>query len=225
MEALAALKSAEQEIERAERDLPEWERLEANIAGLKSEAAAYQELAGMLADGSFMRYVVERRQRALLGIASEILQQMTNGRYGFSVDFSVVDAEVGQPRSPRTLSGGETFLASLALALGLMELAGRSGGRLEAFFLDEGFGSLDTETLELALSELDRRARSGRLIALISHVPVVAESIDDVLEVRRTADGSTAWWRNSHEADVDEELVGAVGRCRCAGAHVEVLWS
>src|SRR5207248_11550598 len=92
-----------------------------------------------LTDGRFIGYVVTRRQRALLALASEILGSMTGSRYGFAEDFRIVDRAFGQPRGSKTLSGGEAFLASLALALGLVELAARGGGRLEALFLDEGF--------------------------------------------------------------------------------------
>lgn len=70
------------------------------------------------------------------------------------------------------------------------ELAGRSGGRLQALFLDEGFGSLDPDALDQALNELERRANSGRLIAMISHVPAIAERIEQVLQVTKTPLGS-----------------------------------
>lgn len=81
-----------------------------------------RELAILLADGKFMAAVVKRRQRALLGIASELFQSMTKDRFAFSDDFRIVDGHTGQPREVKTLSGGETFLASLSLALALVEL-------------------------------------------------------------------------------------------------------
>ena len=115
---------------------------------------------------------------------------MTGDRYGFAADFDIVDKLTGQPRSTKTLSGGETFLASLALALGLVEMAGRSGGRLDALFLDEGSGALDADALDEALSELERRAASGRLVGVISHIGAVAERIETVLRVDRTPEGS-----------------------------------
>ena len=121
-----------------------------------------------LLGGNFAGFVVEERQRALLGVATSILEEMSGGRYGFADDFAIVDRASGQPRSAKTLSGGETFQASLALALGLVELAGRSGGRLNALFLDEGFGTLDTNALDEALEELERRAQAGRVIGVIA---------------------------------------------------------
>jgi exonuclease SbcC len=115
---------------------------------------------------------------------------VTGGQYGFTKDFDIVDRQTNTTRTPDTLSGGETFLVSLALALGLVELADRSGGRLQALFLDEGFGSLDPDALDQALSALERRAEAGRLIAMISHVPAIAERIEQVLQVTKTPQGS-----------------------------------
>ncbi len=160
-----------------------------------------QELTGLLTDGRFIGYVVGRKQHALLALASEILASMTGNRYGFAQDFQIVDRFSGQPRPVKTLSGGETFLASLALALGLVELAGRSGGRLDALFLDEGFGSLDANALDSALGELERRASGGRLVAVISHLRAVAERIETVLSVASTPAGSEAHWITGPERE------------------------
>lgn len=152
--------------------------------------AALSELHHLLLDSNFVQYAVENRQHALLASASLVLDEVTGGRFGFSADFLIVDNETGQARATRTLSGGETFLASLALALGLVEVTARSGGRLDALFLDEGFGSLDPNVLQQALGALERRAQSGRLVALISHVPLVAEQIERVLQVSKDHEGS-----------------------------------
>jgi exonuclease SbcC len=100
-----------------------------------------------------------------------------------------LDAEV--QRDVETLSGGELFLASLALALGLAEAVARHGGRLDCFFLDEGFGSLDPESLDLALSGIERIAAPGRLIGLVSHVPEMAARIEDLIVLDKDPDGMT----------------------------------
>ncbi len=155
---------------------------------------ALRELARLLTDGKFIGHVVDRKQRSLLVVASKLLGDMTKNRYGFSQDFQVVDRLTGEPRSVMTLSGGETFLASLALALALVELAGREGGRLDALFLDEGFGSLDANALSEALDALHDQAAKGRLVAVISHLHAVAESIERVLRVELTPAGSRAQW-------------------------------
>ena len=99
-------------------------------------------------------------------------------------------------RSVRTLSGGETFLASLALALALSErlpeIAGHGGAMsLESLFLDEGFGSLDQESLDVAIGGLEALAGGRRLIGVISHVPEVAERLPDRIEVVRNGAVST----------------------------------
>ena len=161
------------------------------------------ELARLLQDAQFVGHVIERRQRQLLIVASEILGSMSGEAYGFAEDFEIVDRSTAQPRPTRTLSGGETFLASLALALALVEIAGRSGTQLDALFLDEGFGSLDASALDEALSALELQAGGGRLVAVVSHVRAVAERIETVLEVTRTAAGSRADWR----AGADRELM------------------
>ena len=105
--------------------------------------------------------------------------------------FAVVDRFNGdERRSVKTLSGGETFLASLALALSLSEhlpgLSNRGGlVSLESLFLDEGFGSLDAESLDLAVQGLETLAGGHRMIGVISHVPELAERIPDRIEVHK----------------------------------------
>ncbi|MCA1645238.1 MAG: hypothetical protein LC797_07125, partial [Chloroflexi bacterium] len=168
--------------------------LDSRISATKPMVDSLRELASLLADGKFMAAVVKRRQRALLGIASELFQSMTKDRFAFSDDFRIVDGHTGQPREVKTLSGGETFLASLSLALALVELTSRGGGRVEALFLDEGFGSLDTNALGEALEALTRQAGGDRLVAVISHMRDVAENFDNVLVVTKTVGGSQARW-------------------------------
>ncbi len=100
----------------------------------------------------------------------------------------------GSVRDPKTLSGGETFLASLALALSLVELYSRAGGRLGALFLDEGFGSLDLESLTAALDALSAETGGEKLVAVISHLHAVAEAVTDVLWVSKELGASSASW-------------------------------
>lgn len=192
----------------AEAQISQAARLDAQIDKAEEQRVDHLELHRLLADGQFVRYVIERRQRTLLAVASETLGTMTGDRYGFSADFQVVDRITGRPRSAKTLSGGETFLASLALALGLVEIAGRSGARLDALFLDEGFGTLDSNALDEALAALERRAVDGRLVAVVSHVRAVAERIEAVLEVQKPATGSVATWRegSARQALVERDL-------------------
>lgn len=193
------------DLDQAREQEPKAADLGRRISEGQDFVASLEEVAALLTDGRFIGHVVSRKQRALLAVASDIFGSITGGRYGFAEDFQVVDRLSGQPRSAKTLSGGETFLASLALALGLVELAGRSGGRLEALFLDEGFGSLDANVLEEALGELERRASTGRLVGVVSHLRAVAERIEKVLNVTSGPSGSEIRWVTGAER---ESLVG-----------------
>lgn len=200
-EAIFVSRSAMKEIELARSQLPRWTVLRDALERARPSVDALGELTRLLSDGKFVGHVVRKQQRGLLAIASELLCKTSGGRFGFAESFEVVDLLTGQIRNVKTLSGGETFLASLALALGLVELAGRSGGRLDALFLDEGFGSLDANCLAEALEALGQQAQAGRLVAVISHLHAVAESIDDVLMVTRDRSGSRARWLRGEERE------------------------
>lgn len=141
--------------------------------------------------------------------ANTRLRTMTGGRYEFlhsdavarggaqsGLALDVLDAYTGETRSPQSLSGGEKFQASLALALGLAEvLTNRAGGlRLDTLFIDEGFGSLDSDTLETTMATLDNLRAGGRTIGLISHVEAMKESIPAQLRVDQTEGG----WSTIH---------------------------
>ena len=163
---------------------------------------ALTDLDKALKPGAFLKWLTLRRSRSLLVHASRMLREISSGKYSFAdpgddEKWSVLDEESGQPRSPASLSGGEQFIASLALALGMVEMMARSGGRLESLFLDEGFGSLDRNNLDAAVEALGTVAAQGRLVGVISHVRAVAEQIDHVLAVTRTAAGSQAEWLSS----------------------------
>jgi exonuclease SbcC len=151
---------------------------------------ALDRLNRYLQNRAFKDFVMRRRERRLLGLSTEILRGMTGGRYGFAERFEILDGHTNRIRSAKTLSGGETFLASLALALALVEVASRTGGKLDALFLDEGFGNLDAATLDEALAKLAERASGGKLIGIITHVRGIAEQIDTILRVERRASGS-----------------------------------
>ena len=191
---------------RAREQIEPLREIEAVIAPARAREEALRELSQHLSEAKFLQHVCARRQEALLKVASEVLLTMTNDRFGFAADFRIGDRLLGRERSPRTLSGGETFLASLSLALGLVELAGRSGGRLEALFLDEGFGSLDQQALDEAVTALEKVATGGRMVTVVTHLRRVMEEIDRILLVTRQPEGSVAQWLTREQR---EELVEA----------------
>lgn len=186
----AHLAATEEDTARAQ--IPVVTQLDDRITRGKTFLIDLRAVHELLGNSRYVGYLMHRRQQALLGVATRLLGDMSAGRFGFSADFEVVDCYSGQPRSTSTLSGGESFLASMALALAMVELAGRAGGRLDSLFLDEGFGSLDARTLDIAIDTLEGRAKAGRLVAVISHVKTVAERIDHVLAVAyNPTDGSS----------------------------------
>jgi exonuclease SbcC len=145
--------------------------------------------------GAYFRVVVER--------ASARLGQMSDGRFALAADegsgrgkagleLLVRDAHTGQSRPSGTLSGGERFLTSLSLALGLADtIRERSGGAsLDAIFIDEGFGSLDDEALDRAIAVLDE-ARGARTIGIVSHVAELKARIPSRIEVSKGRSGSS----------------------------------
>ena len=103
---------------------------------------------------------------------------------------------------------------SLALALALVEIAARAGGKLDALFLDEGFGTLDASSLDEAMSVLESLAQAGRLVVVVSHIKAVAERIPTVLHITKTAAGSRAEFVSADErgklveAELEEHLLG-----------------
>jgi len=154
----------------------------------------------------FQSFVLGAFLDRVLEVASQRLGVMTAGRYDLQrteaarrgratgLDLEVADAWTGETRPVSTLSGGETFMAALSLALGLAEVVQEySGGvRLDTVFIDEGFGSLDEEALELAIDALVTLQEGGRLVGIISHVAELKERVDARLEVTTGQTGSSA---------------------------------
>jgi exonuclease SbcC len=137
-------------------------------------------------------FVLAAELEEIVAAANGRLRTMSQGRYAIEhsdertrggkrtgLEIVVYDAHTGASRSPRSLSGGEKFLASLALALGMAEVVtNRAGGiQLDTLFIDEGFGALDNETLELAMHTLDELRQGGRTVGLISHVEAMKDQI------------------------------------------------
>ncbi len=156
---------------------------------------------------TFQRFVLAALLDDVAEAANERLKMMSRGRYHLQrtmerarknsaggLELEVFDNFTGAARGVGTLSGGETFLASLSLALGLADVVQSYAGgtRLDTIFVDEGFGTLDPETLDFAIKALIDLQQGGRLVGIISHVPELKERIDARLEVIQIGRGSKA---------------------------------
>lgn len=198
--------------EREERWLQELTKRETDMAELHAGYGLIGRLAEV-ANGNnaykltFQRFVLGALLDDVAEAANERLKMMSRGRYFLQrtmerarknaaggLELEVFDNHTGHARPVGTLSGGETFLASLSLALGLADVVQSYAGgvRLDTILVDEGFGTLDPETLDFAIKALLDLQQGGRLVGIISHVPELKERIDARLEISRTARGSRA---------------------------------
>lgn len=164
---------------------------------LEERARLFRALALELRADRLIAFLQEEALQVLAAAGSERLASISDGRYRLgcrSDEFFVVDTWNGdEERSVRTLSGGETFLASLALALALADqvrsISSTDRARLDSLFLDEGFGTLDQETLRVVVDAIEQLAGNGRLVGLITHVRELAEQFPR-LEVEKSPRGS-----------------------------------
>lgn len=157
-------------------------------------------------------YVLLRRFEEVLAAANPRLAEITAGRYQlqrtdqeddqrarkFGLGLAILDHHSGKTRSPRTLSGGETFFTSLSLALALADVVQAEAGGVElgTLFIDEGFGSLDAETQDQVMNQLLALRAGGRTVGVVSHVEEMRQRIPERLEVRKAADGTATLWRS-----------------------------
>ncbi|EHM27026.1 MULTISPECIES: AAA family ATPase [Streptomyces] len=177
----------------------EYERI-ARLAGLAAGTSADNERKMRLE-----AYVLAARLEQVAAAATARLQRMSSGRYTLvhsdartggrraGLGLHVVDAWTGSERDTATLSGGETFFASLALALGLADVVTEEAGgvRLDTLFIDEGFGSLDDQTLDEVLDVLDSLRERDRSVGIVSHVADLRRRIPVRLEVVKERQGSS----------------------------------
>ena len=195
-EVQSRLGALEGELGRLAEQLETAKRLREQRGELEKTAALYGSLSRDLMVNNFPAYMLERVQAELAQRASDILKTVTEGRYDLFFrgdEYVVLDAWTGSERSARTLSGGESFITSLALALALSDtLAGSTS--LGALFLDEGFGTLDAETLEGVAKVLESLTAHGRMVGVITHVAALTERLPDRLIVRKGPEGSVVTW-------------------------------
>ncbi|HEV7899762.1 MAG TPA: SMC family ATPase [Planosporangium sp.] len=193
--AAVAVERAEAALRRVEERRADASRLRLQRATHEREAQVARTLATHLRANNFERWLLEEALDSLVEGASRILRELSGGQYDLGHDkgeFFVLDHhDAGLRRAVRTLSGGETFQASLALALALSEqLAGLStaAASLESIVLDEGFGTLDTTTLDTVTATLENlAARGDRMVGVVTHVTALAERIPVRFEVRKDA--------------------------------------
>lgn len=191
------------EVERArhvvahqQKTLVDANALSAEIDSETANADVAAALAGHLKANGFEQWLMAGALETLVVGANDLLAQLSEGGYSLHSQegsFTIVDhRNADEKRSVSTLSGGETFLVSLALALSLAEtLASAGGARLDAIILDEGFGTLDDESLDTVASVLEELAGKGLMVGVITHVKELASRAAVRFEVTREARGST----------------------------------
>lgn len=166
-------------------------------AALDKQTDLWEQLAQDLKGDRFQDFLLERYQSGLLGRASELIESLSQNRYSLRLvegEYQVLDRWTDSLRPVRTLSGGESFMASLSLALSLSEHLSR--GRIGALFLDEGFGTLDAETLEQVAGVLEALPTQGRLVGIVTHVEALAERLPARLLVEKSPAGSKVRWKD-----------------------------
>ncbi|MGM1020942.1 MAG: AAA family ATPase [Bacillota bacterium] len=176
-EALQNRAKAERDLEDLQHRHVRWMELESNRAHLRSEAEKMSKLQSVFRGNAFVEYIAEEQLMQVSQSASRRLRFLTKQRYALEVDSSggfVIsdDANGGVKRPVSTLSGGETFLTSLSLALALSaQIQLRGQYPLQFFFLDEGFGTLDPELLDTVITSLEKLHHDQLSVGVISHVP------------------------------------------------------
>ena len=189
------------------------EALEA-LARAREQAGPIRRLADIatasgpenLASTPLSAWVLIARLEEVLAAANPRLAAISSGRYELAsvpddgtasrksgLGLAIIDHDTDAMRSPRTLSGGETFYTSLALALGLADVVSAEAGGVElrTMFIDEGFGSLDSHTLSLVMAQLQALRSAGRTVGVISHVEEMATQIADQIQVRPLPEGGS----------------------------------
>ncbi|MDX3853569.1 SMC family ATPase [Streptomyces sp. AK02-01A] len=192
-------RQAEDEVRRLGPVREEYDRV-ARLAGLTAGTSTENERRMRLES-----YVLAARLEQVAAAATVRLQRMSSGRYALAhsdaraggqrrsgLGLQVIDAWTGSARDTSTLSGGETFFASLALALGLADVVTdeAGGARLDTLFIDEGFGSLDDQTLDEVLDVLDSLRERDRCVGIVSHVADLRRRIPTQLEIVKDRHGS-----------------------------------
>lgn len=188
--AVARAESAHQQAVRQRKEMAD---LEKQIEELRADEAVAAELGRLLRSDGFERWLMEEAVGDLKERASERLLELSNRQYSFApdgTDFDVCDHHsADEVRGAKTLSGGETFLASLALALALTdgqaEMAPEGSPGLDSLFLDEGFGALDPDTLDVVAAAIEELGATGRMVVIVTHIRELADRMPVRFEVAK----------------------------------------
>ncbi|MEX1177200.1 MAG: SMC family ATPase [Nitriliruptor sp.] len=195
-----ALATTRATLQRLDERLQQVRTVTAERDQAREQAAVAEHLGKHLRADGFSRWLLARALRRLVSGASDVLRELSSGAYSLALDganqFLVIDhRNADEPRTVKSLSGGERFLASLALALSLADhvadLAADGAARLESLFLDEGFGTLDPDTLDVVAAALEELGARGRVVGIVTHVRDLAERLPVRFEVRKGPEGSS----------------------------------
>ena len=186
----------QQRIADLENDLERRRLLDDELHEAQQEMERWKRLQGIIPRNDLRDFALEIMFKQMGNLANEQLKYLTSERYQLKVesigDLTVIDRwNANEKRPVETLSGGESFLTSLALALALSELS-RGRSQLNSLFLDEGFGTLDTETLDIAIAALEGLRMQGRNIFLISHIRELTRRLPVKIEVNKKGNGSSS---------------------------------
>jgi exonuclease SbcC len=195
--SMDSLTRCRQNVERLSTQVERAVALRAELIDLESHSALSQQLARDLRNDGFQRYLLEEAFCGLVQGASVRMKEWTN-RYTLEWDdgaFYAIDHDNGgERRRAETLSGGETFLASLCLALQLSEEVLRMAGavQIDSLFIDEGFGSLDEESLEIVTEAIESLRTGGRMVGIITHIRALTERLPGCIEIDK-GQGQSRW--------------------------------
>lgn len=189
-----AIARAEAEAERVRLAVAQADKLRAEADARRAERDVAHDLAALLGARGFEQWLLEEALDELVDGATERLHALSTGQFSFTRDdkggFAVIDhRNADEVRSVKTLSGGETFLASLALALALSDnvamLSSDNAPKLESIFLDEGFGTLDPDTLDVVSGAIEELGATGRLVGIVTHVRDLADRLPVRYEISK----------------------------------------
>ncbi len=184
----------ENEIKNIDLSIKKIKEFQETLLKIEEEYNLFLQIEKDLKSNNLQNFVVGRILEQIIGRGSEWLLEITDERYKFSLDdnsdLTIIDNwNAGEPRNIKTLSGGETFVTSLSLALALTDYLSQKA-HLESLFIDEGFGSLDSEMLNIVADVIESLRHTGKVIGIITHIPELANRLPNHIHVDKKQNGS-----------------------------------